>query len=435
MKVQIKKEMKMEIQSVQLYHRRTDGGVKTWAASLNGTKVTQVWGVQGGRLQSTVHDVKGNDRQTAQERAEHRFKTLVEGRMKKGYVKNLAGVTDSVSMSSDKMNFDRLPRSFAPSKPFKSFDPDKMAEWEQQGLLIVQRKRDGMRHTLISDTTGKLHIYSSGKDDMTEHLWPLIQDLRLPPRSVLDVELVATNTQTDADDFQAVSSVARSLPKRAHRRIDELAKEGIQVQLMAFDLLWWKGDPLYKRTYTERYAALAGAVQYAMADLLAECDEGYPPLVRMPPVFEKTKPALLSKAIDLVKKHKWEGLVIWRRDLQTQVQMNGSPARCNCWKLKPVGEEDVIATGYELGKGRNSKVVGKLNIAVPGHGPGPIHKGVVLTPMGRCGTGLTDKDRIDALKWNYPCVIQIEYDQKSEKGFRFPVFIRKREDKKVTEVG
>jgi ATP-dependent DNA ligase len=173
------------------------------------------------------------------------------------------------------------------------------------------------------------------------------------------------------------------------------------------------------------------------------------PLVSVSP----TRLATLSEAIDLVKKHKWEGLVLWRKDQATVVHVNGSPARCNCWKLKPVGEEDVVATGYELGKGKNAKVVGKFRIATyqppseptgtdmlmrradpqtrswkDGHGGGGSFK-----PMGKCGTGLSDKLRTEALKWKYPCVIQIEYDQKSEKGFRFPVFIRKRDDKKVSD--
>ena len=47
--------------------------------------------------------------------------------------------------------------------------------------------------------------------------------------------------------------------------------------------------------------------------------------------------------------------------------------------------------------------------------------------------GGDDETRRAALKWTYPCVIQIEYDQKSDKGFRFPVFIRKRDDKKPAE--
>jgi len=429
-KVRIKKEMKMGTR-ITLFHRKSKGGVKVWSCELKGDEVHTTWGQQDGEMQHTVERLKANERMTARERALALYTKRIEKKMKKGYRDELLNVTATVTVDEKKMEWRRLPKEFAAAKPIKTYDPTDMANWARDNLVFIQRKRDGMRHFLVSDFEGERHIYSSGKDDVTDHLMPLVKDLSMPPKSIMDVELVVTNRNpgmNDKDEFNLVSGIARSLPQRAHLMIEQAEKQGMQVQLHAFDLLWWKGEPVYKKPYSERYAMLAKAVDFAMEDLEREVAEGYPPLVRMPLVaISPTRLATLSEAIDRVKKFKWEGLVVWRKDQATVVHVNGTPARVNCWKVKPVQEEDVIATGYELGKGKNHNVVGKFHIALCAQGLTGFKE------MGRCGTGLDDKTRKAALSWKYPCVIQIEYDQKSDSGFRFPVFIRKRDDKKPSE--
>jgi len=403
---------------VTLYHRKTNGTVKVWRCWIVGDYVHSEWGQQDGKMSTTKE--RG---------AADLFNKKVKKRKDRGYVEHLDTVVESIEVSGVTMNFDRLPRSFAPAKPFKEFNPAEVAQWEKDGLLYIQRKRDGMRHYLVSDSNGVIRIYSSGKHDMTEHLKPLLTGLELPPQSVLDVELVVTEPGPKAKDgFLTVSGIARSLPKRAREMIALAQRNDEKVQLFAFDLLWWDGDPIYKEVYMKRYRLLSDVIQRMSWKVNGIAVEN---LVRMPLL---THPgglkATLAEAIDLVKKNKWEGLVIWRKDQATVVQVNGTPKRVNCWKVKPVGEEDVVALGFEKGKGKNANVVGKFFISDRiSEGDGE------WVPMGRCGTGLDDKTRREALDWKYPCVIQIEYDQKSEKGFRFPVFIRKRDDKKVSEVG
>jgi ATP-dependent DNA ligase len=399
----------MKMKKVTLYHRRASGKVKVWMCELVGLEVRSMWGQRGGEMNRTVETPRPKMGKSLEESAQAMFDRKVERKQKKGYVVDLGRVVETIAVDDTALNFNRLPKSFAPAKPFKSYDPDEMARWAKDDLLLVQRKRDGMRHHLVSDATGRVRIYSSGKDDLTEHLQPLLDGIVLSPCTILDCELVVTNSK-DADEFNLVASIARSGPERAVGRIRDLRRAGYAIQLFAFDLLWESGVPIYKYRYDDRYKRLAKTIARSQASAL----------LRMPLVG-----STLSEAIAKVKKHKWEGLVVWRRDQATAVQVNGSPKRVNCWKVKPIQEEDVVAVGYELGKGKNAKVVGKFNLGLYRRGQ--------LVEMGRCGTGLDDETREKALRWKYPCVIQIEYDQKSEKGFRFPVFIRKREDKKVNE--
>jgi ATP-dependent DNA ligase len=416
----------MKMKQTTLYHRKANGKVKTWSCWVDGLWVFSEWCQDGGKKSRTKERPGPKKDRDGFETARALFKKKVTKKRDKGYVKQLSEVVTSVRVGK-KLNWNEpLPRQFAPGKPIKTYDPDEMAKWDRDELIYIQRKRDGMRHYLVSDDKGRLKIYSSGKDDMTEHLYPLIVDIKLPPRTILDVELVVTEPNKSASDgFLIVSGIARSLPERARSQIQLAERMGARVQLFAFDILWLRGEPIYKKPYFHRYHKLARVIEGA-----DQATEGRT-LVRMPLVtISPTRLATLAESLEMVKKFGWEGLVVWRKDQATVVQVNGNPKRVNCWKIKLVGEEDVIATGYELGKGKNAKVVGKFNIGVWRKGKGGkwAHEDRIV-PMGRCGTGLDDATRAAALSWKYPCVIQIEYDKKSEKGFRFPVFIRKRDDK------
>lgn len=410
---------------VHLYHRKKGGQIKEWRCWVSGISIHSEWGQQGGEMNHTVEIAHRIQNRSAKEVAQEIFEKKVAKRMKRGYVATQTDVVDRVQVNDTTLNFDQLPKSFAPAKPIKKPNPDELAKWDVEGKLFIQRKRDGMRHYLVSDTQGCLRIYSSGKDDMTDHLQPLLNGLTLPPKTILDCELVVTEPDKhERDGFLIVSGIARSLALRARDQIRLAQGMGARVQLFAFDLLWESGTPVYKYRYEDRYQRLAKVIEKATK--LQSLPERYVPgLVRMPLVPSRSGLATLREALDLVERHKWEGLVVWRKDQATVVQVNGSPCRVNCWKVKPVQEEDVVATGFDYGKGKNSRVVGAFNIG--------MYRKRKLVSMGNCGTGLDDQTRQEAVDWTYPCVIQIEYDQKSEKGFRFPVFIRRRTDKKPIE--
>lgn len=410
---------------ITMYHRKVGGQIKVWQCWVEGNVVHSKWGQHGGMLSVTSERQHAKRERGGAEVARDRWEKKVETKKKKGWMERLSAVVDTVQ-STGMVDFIKpLPRSFAPAKPIKTYDPNEVAAWDRDDLLFIQRKRDGMRHYLVSDAKGAVKIYSSGKEDMTQHLEPLLRNFDMPPNTILDCELTCTTPEdSDQKGFLVVSGIARSLPDRARAQISAAWEAGHEINLFVFDVLWYEGEPVFRLPYEKRYMLVAQILKKAYSFSINY--RAFTGVYRMPLVqISRTRLATLTQAIDLVKKKGWEGLVIWRKDQSTMVQVNGSPKRVNCWKVKPVKEEDVVATSFNFGKGKNEKVVGAFNIA--------LYRGGKLVPMGNCGGGLDDKTRQDALGWTYPCVIQIEYDQVSEKGFRFPIFKRPRPDKKPKE--
>jgi bifunctional non-homologous end joining protein LigD len=277
-----------------------------------------------------------------------------------------------------------------------------------------------MRHYIVSgdDEDGPVRVYSRGMDDMTAHFARLIQELSLPPGTILDAEFVVT-TPEGADDFTAVSEICRSRPDRAARTMVAYERNGSDLRFMVFDLLFYDRLPTWQLPFANRRDALLAALEKAHSR------KGKTRFEHVVPMWQSDHS--LAHCIKQVHKRGWEGLVLWRKDQATQVHLNRSPKRCNCYKFKPMREGDFVATGYELGKGRNSKAVGALTLGIYGHAKG------MLVPMGNVGTGFSDQQRQEALRWMYPCVVEVKYEKMSETGLRFPSFLRKRDDKKPKE--
>jgi ATP-dependent DNA ligase len=383
-----------------------------------------MWGIKGGKMQITHDTMTSRGRKgTAAYKspktvAVDEHARQVEKKMRAGYVEAEARAQEvQLEKLKSELDFDKLPRAFAPAKPIRELDSALAAEWDKRGLLTIQRKRDGMRHYIVAGQDGAIHVYSRGMDDMTAHFTRLTQELTLPAGTILDCEFVVI-TPKGADDFIAVSEICRSKAERAGRTIVSYEHQGCVVQFLVFDLLFYNRLPTWQLSYRDRYNALGVALAKAHSGHRAHFNH----VVMMPRL---TKP--LAESIRRVQKRGWEGLVLWRADQATQVHLNRSPKRCNCYKFKPMVEGDFVATGYELGKGRNGKVVGALNLGIYGHAKG------LLVPMGNVGTGFSDKQRVEALQWKYPCVVEVKYEKMSETGLRFPSFLRKRNDKKPKE--
>lgn len=418
----------MTIRTATLFSQTTDGRIKVWSCRVAHDRgagtyaVVSTWGLLHGKQQTTQDIIRANSAKSAAIRANEEFDRQVLRKTRSGYHEKQMS-TDRITLGQQRaaMDFSALGRGFAPAKPVREIPYEEAVQLDADGLLYKQRKRDGMRHYIVSDQKANLRVYSRGMDDMTEHFTRLTQELKLPPCTILDAEFVVT-TQGGADDFTAVSEICRSKPVRAKQAMVHAELGGKDLRFVVFDLLFVNSIPMWKFTYAQRYAE--------MVELL---EKSHPP--SMTAFYHVVPIRNLQHAfrvcVDKMLKSEWEGLVLWRKDQATQVRLNRTPARCNCFKFKSMREGDFIATGFEFGSGKNSHVVGALTLALYSKIYG--RRSMILKPLGNVGTGFDDATRAAALRWRYPCVVEVRYERMSETGLRFPAFLRKREDKKPNE--
>jgi len=419
---------------VTLYHRASKGGIKVWRCYVKGTDLVQEWGLQGCKIQENVgpQTSRGKEGTKAFKPAEQvvveQFERKVKGKKEEGYVENIANVIDDVqavrpaicdpehypedAAPKSGLDFDNPPRQFAPAKPQNSIEVHTVQSWEKAGKLILQRKRDGMRHFIFFGNE-RIQIFSRRMENASGQFAALIAELEpfreILTGTVLDTEFIVP-TKDDADDFSAVASICRSDDKKAQER---LRYSSSAWHFMVFDILYVKGIPVFARPYNDRHSFLSAAV------LPLEKATGKIAAVNNLNVT-------LTEAIEMAKVNKWEGLVAWEADKGTVVQMNGKPKRVNCAKIKPLLEDDFVATGYEFGQGSNSHVAGALFISQYNNG--------LLVPVGKVGTGLSQAQRGEVLDWKFPVVVQCEFAERTPDGsLRFPVFARKRTDKAPKE--
>lgn len=413
-----------------LYHRASGGGVKQWSAWIeDGNVLVRQYGIRGNNLQ-TVRDPKRSKGKegtkafkTPEQVAQEDLERQIQKKKDEGYVEDINEVIDAVGVhreaehvSDVKLPFDfnNPPKSFAPAKPFNSYLPDlaKLDALAKQGRLWFQRKRNGNRHFIfigdqrttiwtrrMENATGKFPDVVAAVEAMRARTGGMINNTVLDAEFCVDVN--------GRDDLYAVGSVCRSDDAKAIRN-----QAGLDCFFMVFDVLYYAGRAIFSQSYFERY-------EYAKVLVagLANCK------VR---VVENLEGITFENAIETIESNGWEGLVAWDPSKGSAVQLNGKPKRCNSWKVKSSREDDFVAVKYELGSSKFSDVVGALHIAQ--------YKDGELVSCGKVGSGFDESTRLEALRWNYPCVVQVKYAERTPDGsLVFPVFQRTRFDKALTE--
>ncbi|HEX6489454.1 MAG TPA: hypothetical protein VF137_11375 [Candidatus Dormibacteraeota bacterium] len=117
---------------------------------------------------------------------------------------------------------------------------------------VFEVKWDGVRAVLFRDPSGDVHAHDRALADLTP-LFPELAEARrnLPPGTVLDGELVATDDEGRPDYH------------RLRRRLEagaELAEE-IPVSFVAFDLLYLREKPLLRQPLDKRRSRLQKDVE------------------------------------------------------------------------------------------------------------------------------------------------------------------------------
>lgn len=389
----------MKIQTT-LYHRTSKGKVNVWSIWRFGnfsTVVYRRWGEQGGQMQNTTEWCEPKKGKTAVDVAREFYNRHVERKRRSGFVADLGRVRKHNQAEHIDMSWSVLPTSFAPQKPIQ--DPPTVINSKD---YIIMRKRDGQRHYAVVDAEGKVKLYSSKMHDMTQHMPMIVRELEemeLPKCSLIDGEIVCD--RKGQDDFRATSEVCR-----AHPRVAQMAERRLPIRYMPFDYLLRDNAMMSHLIFEDRFQLLN--------DDILNSDR-----IIMPEVF-----TTFERATRVVKQRGWEGLVLWKRDERAIIRMDGKHARHGSYKWKPVKSGEFVALGWLPGKGRNANVMGKLRI-------GQRNKEIC-----RVGTGFTNQERIDAMRWRYPCVVELKYafQQEDTHALREPVFLRKRPDKSVKDL-
>jgi bifunctional non-homologous end joining protein LigD len=282
---------------------------------------------------------------------------------------------------------------------------------------VHEVKLDGFR-AIATVHAGEATLCSRNGKDLTERFAPVARALPNALRSadcVLDGEVCA-------------------LDKEGHARFGLLQRGEGSLVVYLFDILELDGEDVTGRPLTER------------RELLEQTLIPGHPAVRLSVAFHDGK-ALLKQ----VRSLGMEGIVSKRAGSTYQQGKRGG-----AWlKVKSRARQEFVIAGYTIGKGRRSKGIGALILAVERAGD--------LAYVGNCGTGFDDKelDRLQGLLdplrrdtcplvevprmprvrtadvvWVEPeLVCEVEFAEwTSDERLRAPVYMGLRDDKPASEV-
>ncbi|WP_141431918.1 RNA ligase family protein [Bacillus sp. 03113] len=207
----------------------------------------------------------------------------------------------------------------------------------EDSKYLTELKLDGIRLIYSADNAGKVRLYSRHKNEITAK-FPELTALDIPPGTVLDGELIATDNE-GKPDFEAAMSRFMS------------SRDTTPISFVAFDVIHHEGKRVTSRPLLERKELLAELIPTDSA-LLAKTQfvEGHG-----------------AAYFDAVKDQSLEGIVLKRKDSRYEVGK-----RSNSW-LKVINYQyaDVFVTGYrkkEFGwllSDADGRYLGVMELGVP----------------------------------------------------------------------
>lgn len=412
-----------------LLQKNTHGRTKFIELVLEESVVTRTWGLVGGKTQETsnrygyINKNKSNEF-TPEQAAEADYNRLIEKKIKEGYSKfdNIKELPDS---DEDLMNFDNLPVAFCCSKPKISIDKETLDVMIRDGTARAFVKENGGCHFIQITSTGEVKIYSRRISNYTAkypELRAAFEGMCLPPKSLFAAELVVDKSDKfvgHMERFKRFASIDRSdtLNGCVKKDVTKTLKlqEETPVKAVVFNILYFDGECYTNRPYKDNLELINSFI--------------FPDSIRAP---EEVKISSYDELSTMVMEHGFdiEGLVIWNQEQNSEITYNGKASRRACYKLKALKEDDVIAYGWQEGTGAKQGKVGSLLI-------GKYNKELTeIIPMGNVGSGLKIKEgECEVSYWDFPCVIEITYDNRFPTGaYQFPRYIKRHEDKLPKDV-
>ena len=360
------------------------------------------------------------------------------------------------------------PGSLSIYKPENNlFDQAKLLKKAMEGKATYSLKLDGLAYFIVVDYYKSIQMYSrrfipwNDKEGPTEladgtldystvklwsvrfpHIIEAVRKIGLPPGSMMAGELVWFHPGTSKESFAGVSSLTKSLTPQS--LADQEAKG--KPLFYWWDLPFLDGhDLVTTEKISSRYARIHGLMQ------LCGPSQYIMPVQTMQ--FDNPEAALAY-----AKDAKIEGWVVTDPDGiygDKGWNLSGKPQRpACCAKLKPKQEDDFVCLWnpndgigeWGTGKHEAGKLVTLPNGAMVTHGGvGAVmlhqynSKGE-LVPICKCSSGMDYETQACMGPNSFPFVAQIEYAERTymsegdkTNSLRFPVFIRRRDDKKIEE--
>lgn len=287
-----------------------------------------------------------------------------------------------------------------------------------------QRKYDGTRSYIIKEGTTVLMISArSFKNDYAPLFPEIVEEIHNLPvySAIIDSELTFFKKGTDRDEFLTALAGPET-------------KKGYVAKCMAFDVLYVNGESVESKPFEERMYLLDKIIP----DRLQHIKE-------VKTIVDRKEKIEFFEAQTRAKQG--EGVV-----LKKSGSLYHEGARSHDWlKVKHWKSDEAVVIGYTLGKGGRKSTFGSVVLAQKDRKTGKWR--IVGKSSGFSHAQLIDfQARMQAIKrvkpppivgaipsdvevWVDPkIVLEIKYYERTKDGnFRFPAFLRERDDKKPSD--
>ena len=417
-----------------LYQLHLTGRLKHIIIEVKENEILTEWWTskedEDGKKQSTKETVYGKNRgrsneTTDEEQALLEFERKVKKKKEEGYVETRedAILWEKIVVSST------LTQSFAPCKPISKLKEKDDAYDE---TWLSERKFNGS--CILLHNTGKELIgYTRRIKPITEIL-SVVREIRntlrrLPEESLIIGELVAFDEegQEDPKVLKAVTTETTTEAK-AKLKYESLISEGYHFKYNVFDVIFWYGEDVTDRTFLER--------------------------LEITKFFGDREIKTFTEEIALkARKEGWEGFILRQADDSITFTMNGKPKRKGAYKFKFIGTTDCIVAKVCPGSGKHEVRFARFRLYQ--YENSPFFDESVLVDCGWAGGGRLGEDNMDKLtaeliekgykleeselKEKDWFAVELEYQSRQDRNdkgqlcFEFPIIIRTREDKPLSE--
>ena len=379
----------------------------------------------------------------AKENAVFTHDRAIRKKMEEGYIELgldgkplLGGAADEILHDSP------LPKNLCFSKPKNSVADSVVQKLDASKRSIYTRKINGMMVVAHIRENGEVHLYSRRMDPVTAlfpHLVRALQDLDIPPRSILLFE-AWRGAGNSKKDMALIQEVMNSDPDLA---IEKQQKTG-WARFYLFRVPILDGEHLEAK-YTNGVNILT--IENAFTDrfLAYESHEAGQFLSTLA-VYPN---AGATEALDLADREGFEGWVVYDKEAKLGDKsfcFTGKPDRPSCcFKLKGLEEDDFIAYFDpdnstkerplgEFGTGKNRTRVGTIALYQLNSEGEEVY-------ICKVGSGFSDEQRtkwVSDKKW--PKVVQVDFEERFYKSagdktnaLQLPRLNQVRTDKKPEE--